>query len=102
MFAVSACSCMVSDMSELVGRRERKKAETRSALASAAMRLALDHGVDKVTAEAIAEAADVAPRTFHNYFSSKEEAIVSEMADSLARLADGLRTGPADEPVWDA
>ena len=102
MFAVSACSCMVSDMSEPVGRRERKKAETRSALASAAMRLALEHGVENVTAEAIAEAADVAPRTFHNYFSSKEEAIVSEMSESLARLADRVRAGPAGEPVWDA
>jgi AcrR family transcriptional regulator len=101
MLAVSACSCMVWDMSELVGRRERKKAETRLALASAAMRLALEHGVENVTAEAIADAADVAPRTFHNYFSSKEEAIVSEMAESLARLADGVRAAPAGEPVWD-
>ena len=48
------------------------------------------------------EAADVAPRTFHNYFSNKEEAIVSEMAESLTRLADRVRAGPAGEPVWNA
>lgn len=89
-------------MSELIGRRERKKAETRCALSAAAMRLALERGVEHVTAEAIAEAADVAPRTFHNYFSSKEEAIVSEMADSLEKLTDGVRARPADEPIWDA
>jgi len=86
----------------VVGRRERKKAETRAALARAAMRLALDRGVENVTTEAIAEAADVAPRTFRNYFSGKEEAIVAEMADGMHLIADELRARPAGEPLWDA
>jgi AcrR family transcriptional regulator len=93
---------MVSAMGELIGRRERKKAETRSALASAAMRLALERGVENVTAEAIAEAADVAPRTFHNYFSGKEEAMVAELFEYLAQFANALQARPAGEPVWDA
>jgi AcrR family transcriptional regulator len=88
-------------MSVQTGRRERKKAETRAALSRAAMRLALEQGVEHVTAEAIAAAADVAPRTFHNYFSSKEEAIVAELADRAAGFADALRARPAGEPVWD-
>jgi len=89
-------------MTVTVGRRERKKAETRAALARAAMRLALERGVENVTTEAIAEAADVAPRTFRNYFSGKEEAIVEEMADGLRQLADVLRSRPAGEPLWDS
>jgi len=84
------------------GRRERKKAETRAALARAAMRLALERGVENVTTEAIAEAADVAPRTFRNYFSGKEEAIVAELADGMQTIGALLRARPADEPLWDS
>lgn len=84
------------------GRRERKKAETRAALAQAAMRLALERGVENVTTEAIAEAADVAPRTFRNYFSGKEEAIVAELADGMRLISELLRSRPADEPLWDS
>ena len=89
-------------MTVAVGRRERKKAETRAALARAAMRLALERGVENVTTDAIAEAADVAPRTFRNYFSGKEEAIVAELADGMRRIADRLRSRPAGEPLWDS
>jgi AcrR family transcriptional regulator len=85
-----------------VGRRERKKAQTRAALSRAALRLALERGVDNVTAEAIAEAADVAPRTFHNHFASKEEAIVGELVDQVTWFADAMRARPPGEPIWDA
>ena len=84
------------------GLRERKKAATRAALSRVAMRLALEDGVEHVTAEAIAAAADVAPRTFHNYFASKEEAIVAVMVDRARGFSDALRARPAGEPIWDA
>ncbi|WP_405840482.1 TetR/AcrR family transcriptional regulator [Streptomyces sp. NBC_01518] len=84
------------------GLRERKKARTRAALASAAMRLALERGVENVTAEAIAEAADVSPRTFRNYFSGKEEAIVAELVDGMGYIAEALRARPAGEPLWES
>jgi len=86
----------------VTGRRERKKAETRAALARAAMRLALERGVENVTTEAIAEAADVAPRTFRNYFSGKEEAIVAELSDGMGQISELLRSRPAGEPLWDS
>ncbi|TDE14091.1 TetR family transcriptional regulator [Jiangella asiatica] len=89
-------------MSDSVGLRERKKAATRAALSAAANRLAIEHGVDHVTVEAIAAAADVSPRTFHNYFSSREEAIVAGVVDWANALTDKLRDRPADEPIWDA
>ena len=56
--------------------RERKKAETWAALHEAAASLALEHGVDQTTVEAIAASAGVSPRTFFNYFEVKEDAIV--------------------------
>jgi AcrR family transcriptional regulator len=89
-------------MSTQTGLRERKKAATRATLSQVAMQLALEVGVENVTAEAIAAAADVAPRTFHNYFASKEEAIVAVMVDRARGFANALRARPAGEPVWDA
>ncbi len=84
------------------GLRERKKVATRAAISHAAWTLMLQHGVDAATPEAIAEAADVSPRTFRNYFSSREEAILDELASRYATLADRIRARPADESAWDA
>ncbi|MBO2447467.1 TetR family transcriptional regulator [Actinomadura barringtoniae] len=85
-----------------MGLRERKKALTREALSRAAMRLAVEHGVEGVTVEAIAAAAGVSPRTFHNYFPGKEEAIVATLTDGAQSVIDGLRVRPDEEPVWDS
>ncbi|MEU1385685.1 MULTISPECIES: helix-turn-helix domain-containing protein [unclassified Nonomuraea] len=81
-------------------RRERRRAEKRQAIRLAAVRLALDEGLDAVTVEAVSAAADISPRTFFNYFASKEEALVMEPVwrpdDIVAMLADR----PADEPAF--
>jgi AcrR family transcriptional regulator len=62
------------------GMRERKKLATREALSAAALRLALEHGPQNVRVDDIAEAAGVSPRTYNNYFSSREEAIMVALA----------------------
>ncbi|CAL9471716.1 TetR/AcrR family transcriptional regulator [Streptomyces sp. enrichment culture] len=70
------------------GLRERKKQATREALRAAALRLAVERGPDRVRVEDIAEAAGVSPRTYNNYFASREQAIVSALtADREARIA---------------
>ena len=84
------------------GLRERKKAETRRALASAALRLARELGPDGVTVEAIAEAAGVSPRTFFNYFASKDDAIVNVSPTEQSMLVAALCDRPEDEPPLDA
>jgi len=84
------------------GLRERKKAETRAALADAALALADEHGPDRVTVEAIAEAAGVSPRTFFNYFSTKDEAILGVVRLDQSPLRDDLVSRPANEAPLDA
>ncbi|MGY2085429.1 TetR/AcrR family transcriptional regulator [Blastococcus sp. SYSU DS0539] len=58
------------------GLRERKKQDTRAALAAATLELAVEHGLAAVTVEQIAARAGVSYRTFFNYFSAKEEALL--------------------------
>ncbi|HEU5030700.1 MAG TPA: TetR family transcriptional regulator [Spirillospora sp.] len=82
--------------------RERKKVATRQALSRAAALLAVERGVEGVTIEAIADAAGVSPRTFHNYFPGKEEAIVAPLTDGAQAVIDALRDRPAGEQIWDA
>ncbi|MEV4355083.1 substrate-binding domain-containing protein [Nonomuraea sp. NPDC049625] len=55
------------------GRRERKKAETRRAMAEAALRLFALRGFDAVTVNEVAEAADVSAKTVFNHFPTKEQ-----------------------------
>jgi AcrR family transcriptional regulator len=63
------------------------------------MLLALDRGLDAVTADDIAAAANVSVRTFHNYFGSKEEALVAAWRSEFEVHLDELRARPADEPI---
>jgi AcrR family transcriptional regulator len=82
--------------------RERKKLATRSALSEAALRLTVERGLDRVRVEDIAAEAGVSPRTFNNYFSSKEAAIVGSGMDRAASMRAALRAQPAGEPLWQA
>ncbi|WP_245847755.1 TetR/AcrR family transcriptional regulator [Lentzea kentuckyensis] len=86
-----------------MGLRERKKTETRAALSTAALRLALAKGVDNVRVDEIAEAANVSPRTYNNYFPSREHAIVAGITATRAlQVVEELRARPSDEPLIDS
>jgi AcrR family transcriptional regulator len=84
------------------GLRERKKLATRQALGLAAMRLAVERGIDNVLVEDIAEAVGVSARTFNNYFASKYEAICALNFDRAVRIGTTLMDRPAGEPLWTA
>jgi AcrR family transcriptional regulator len=79
------------------GLRERNKLRTRQEIAAATIRLAADRGLEHVTIEQIAAAADVAPRTFFRYFDSKEEALLADHPERLQLLREKLRSRPASE-----
>lgn len=85
------------------GLRGRKKAATRDAISAAALRLALEHGPGNVRVDDIAAAAGVSPRTYNNYFSSREQAIVAAVtAERALRIGAAVRARPPHEPLADA
>lgn len=73
-----------------VGLRERKKAATREAIHEAALRLGAERGLAGVTVEEICAEADIAPRTFFNYYPTKVAAVFD------------LRTEPIPESEQEA
>ena len=80
-----------------LGLRDRKKLATRGRIHREAVALALRHGVDRVTVEGIAAAADVSPRTFFNYFATKEDAFVGADPTAADRLAAAVVARPEGE-----
>src|SRR5580693_2832809 len=80
-----------------LGRRDRKKHATRQALRKAALELVAERGFAHVTVEDIAQAADVATRTFFNYFPSKESAVIGADPDRAAQMRVNLIARPSDE-----
>jgi AcrR family transcriptional regulator len=79
------------------GLRERKKLATRLALHEAALRLVADRGLESVSVDDIAARADVSPRTFFNYFSSKDDAVVGLDPAGPQHQAEAFAARPADE-----
>lgn len=78
------------------GLRDQKKRKTREALRTAALRLALEQGPENVRVNDIAAAAGVSPRTYNNYFSSREQAIVAAVvADREDRIAAAVVARPS-------
>lgn len=85
-----------------LGMRERKKIETRRRIEAAALDLFARQGFDGSTVEEIAAAADVAPRTFFHYFSTKEDVALVDYAKRLDRLLGALAARPRGEKAWES
>ncbi|WP_329394804.1 TetR/AcrR family transcriptional regulator [Streptomyces melanogenes] len=81
------------------GRRERKKAATRQALADAALRLFLERGYEQVGIREIADAADVSTTTLFKHFPVKEALVFDEDADQEARLLAAIRERPQGQSI---
>ena len=82
--------------------RERKKLATRRSLRRHALDLVARRGFAHVTVEDIAEAADVSPRTFFNYFPSKEAALFGADPDRAASLRERLVREAPGAPALEA
>lgn len=89
-------------MGTTTGLRERKKHDSRRAIATAALELAIERGPDDITVEDIAAAADVSPRTVFNHFGTKDEAILGIGPERRSALAAAVRDRPAHETPIEA
>ena len=80
-------------------QRARRRVQKRDEVALVAIRLFVDRGFDAVTVDEIAEAADIAPRTFFRYFASKDDVLFTDHEERLEQLRELIAASPADEPI---
>ncbi|HZT55077.1 MAG TPA: TetR/AcrR family transcriptional regulator [Burkholderiaceae bacterium] len=80
-------------------RRERKKANVRQRILDAAVRLFGAHGIDAVTVDAIAEAADVGKGTIYNHYQTKEDIVVAFMVAMEAQVQKRAAVADARAPA---
>jgi AcrR family transcriptional regulator len=82
-----------------LGRRERKKQQTRQAISDVATTLFFERGFDAVTVAEVAAAADVAVQTVFNHFPAKEDLFFDEPG-WWRGPAQAIRQAPADaDPI---
>jgi AcrR family transcriptional regulator len=87
-------------MSDVTPRRERKKQRTRALIRETAWELFAADGYETTTIKAIAEAADVAPRTVTLHFPVKDDLLFADDdVFDAGRLAERLAQRPAGEPA---
>ncbi|MET9126822.1 TetR/AcrR family transcriptional regulator [Streptomyces sp. NPDC004528] len=85
-----------------VGRRERKKAATRQAIADSALQLFLERGYDHVSIRDIADTADVSTATVFKHFTGKEALVFDQEEATDAHLVAAVRERAAGLSVIDA
>jgi len=73
------------------GLRERKKLQTRRAIAETARALFVERGFDAVKVAEIAEAADVSQKTVFNYFPTKEDLVFWRLAAFEEEILGAIR-----------
>jgi AcrR family transcriptional regulator len=88
-----------------VGLRETKAEKTRKRILSEALRLFKRNGYDRTTMEAVAEAAEIAPRTLYRYFASKDVILLGPLTvnpDFSAVFARHAFNHPVEEALAEA
>ena len=87
-------------MTETTTRHDRRKQRTRALIRETAWELFAAHGYDATTIKAIADAADVAPRTVTVHFPAKDDLLFADDDYfGAGRLERRLAARPAGQPA---
>ena len=90
-------------VSQAGGRRQRKNAQTRAALADAALRLFLEKGYDAVSVKDIADAVDISvPTVFNHVPDGKQALIFDDGTERRENLLAALRERAEGESMMAA
>ena len=88
-----------SQLAPELSRRERRKREVRERILSVAMARFVAQGFEDTTVDQIADDADVAQKTFFNYFPTKQQ-LLAELAearnDEFREILEEEREAPGD------
>jgi AcrR family transcriptional regulator len=85
------------------GRRDRKNAQTRRAIADAARRLFLAKGYERAGVKEIADAVDISVPTLFNHVPDGKEAVMfDDGAERMASLLAAVRDRPDGQSVMSA
>jgi AcrR family transcriptional regulator len=83
----------------VMGRRQRRSAETRLRIFRCALALIAERGLQNVTVEDITEAADVGKGTFFNYFQTKDHVLgvmaeiqIGKIREAASKASHGKQT----------
>lgn len=85
-----------------LGRRERKKIQTRELIAETARRLFAERGFDHVSIAEIARQADVSETTVFNHFPTKEDLVYWRMNTFEDELLAAIRQRTSGESILTA
>ena len=99
MSKVDKQTVTVNGQNSSLSLRERKKRQTREAIADVALKLFIERGFEAVTLAEIANAANVSVNTIFNYFHTKEELFFDRQIDVEDRWSCIVRERASGETV---
>jgi AcrR family transcriptional regulator len=91
-----------SPATAVAGLRERKKWQSRAAIADAALTLFAERGFEATTVADVATQAGVSPATVARYFPSKESLLFPERDINTASIRTAILARPARESPYTA
>ena len=81
---------------------QRRRADVATRIELSALKLFLESGIDAVTVDDIAGAAEVSRRSFYRYFESPGHILCTVLCRSMDRWALVVRTRPKSESMLDS